>query len=387
MARFLFVVPPFAGHVNPTISVGRELQHRGHDVAWAGLPGGVDRLLPDDVCFLATGSPGDVDRLLRNGERAHDLRFAAAFKFLWERVLVPLGHAMLDGVEAVVQSWRPDVMVSDQQALAGAAVAQRHGLPWATSATTSAELVDPLAAMPLAADWVGRQLAEFRAAAGAAGPGDLRFSEHLVLVFSTARLVDAERRFPAQVAFVGPSLSDRPQAEPFPWDWLDPDVPHVLVSLGTVNAEAGAPFFAAAAAGLADLPLQAVVVAPPELVTARADNLLVRPHVPQLALLPQLDAVVCHAGHNTVCETLAHGLPLVVAPIRDDQPVIAEQVVRAGAGLRVRFGRVSPGVLRESVGRVLAETGFRSAAREVRRSFETAGGAPAAASRLEALAR
>ena len=39
MARFLFVVPPFAGHVNPTIPVAAELVSRGHEVAWAGLPG------------------------------------------------------------------------------------------------------------------------------------------------------------------------------------------------------------------------------------------------------------------------------------------------------------------------------------------------------------
>ena len=38
MSRFLFVVPPMAGHVNPTLPVGRELAARGHDVAWAGPP-------------------------------------------------------------------------------------------------------------------------------------------------------------------------------------------------------------------------------------------------------------------------------------------------------------------------------------------------------------
>ena len=31
MSRFLFVVPPLTGHVNPTIPVGRELAGRGHD--------------------------------------------------------------------------------------------------------------------------------------------------------------------------------------------------------------------------------------------------------------------------------------------------------------------------------------------------------------------
>jgi MGT family glycosyltransferase len=115
-------------------------------------------------------------------------------------------------------------------------------------------------------------------------------------------------------------------------------------------------------------------------------NVVVRGRVPQLALLRHMNAVVCHGGHNTVCEALAHDLPSVLAPIRDDQPVVAEQVVQAGAGVRVRFGRVTAGDLRKAVRDVLDEAGYRRAAHDIRRSFDAAGGAPAAADRLESLA-
>jgi len=95
--------------------------------------------------------------------------------------------------------------------------------------------------------------------------------------------------------------------------------------------------------------------------------------------------VVCHAGHNTVCETLSHGVPLVVAPIRDDQPVIANQVTTAGAGIRVHFSRVSAGELRTALTTVLANPSYRSAARRIQTSFTAAGGAAAAADHLEKL--
>jgi len=108
--------------------------------------------------------------------------------------------------------------------------------------------------------------------------------------------------------------------------------------------------------------------------------------LPQLALLPHMQAVVCHGGHNTVCEALAQGLPLVVLPIKDDQPVVAEQVAGAGAGLRLKFGRVRPAELREAVLRVLGDPSFRDAAAKVARSFAAAGGAPRAASLLLELA-
>lgn len=48
-------------------------------------------------------------------------------------------------------------------------------------------------------------------------------------------------------------------------------------------------------------------------------------------LLPHAAAVRCHAGHNTVCEALARGVPLVLAPIEDDRPIVAQQVEWAGA--------------------------------------------------------
>src|SRR5258708_39339031 len=93
-----------------------------------------------------------------------------------------------------------------------------------------------------------------------------------------------------------------------------------------------------------------------------APNVLVRSRVPQLELLPQLDAVVCHAGHNTVCEALAHGIPLVVAPIRDDQPIVAQQVVDAGAGIRLKYGRANSDEIVAALVTILETASYRQAA-------------------------
>jgi len=65
--------------------------------------------------------------------------------------------------------------------------------------------------------------------------------------------------------------------------------------------------------------------------------------------------------------------------------VIADQVARAGAGLRVRFGRLRADALASAVNRVLLEPEFRAAARHIQASFRAAGGAGRAAERLEAL--
>jgi MGT family glycosyltransferase len=162
----------------------------------------------------------------------------------------------------------------------------------------------------------------------------------------------------------------------------------MVVSLGTVNTEAGGRFFATAVQAVAPLAnrLQTILVAPPDLIGVVSDHILVRDFVPLLDLLPHLDAVICHGGHNTVCEALAHAVPLVVAPIRDQQPVVARQVVDAGVGARVHFGRVDAGGLRNAITTVLDNPSYRAAAQRVQASFAAAGGADAAADHLEKLA-
>jgi MGT family glycosyltransferase len=407
VSRFLFVVPPLTGHTNPTVAVADALRERGHVVAWAGYPKVIRPLLPAGAELIPVGGDLDDDdpELAAVKASSEGLRGAEALLFLWQDFLIPLGRAMVPGVEAAVDSFRPDVLVVDQQAIAGAVVARRRGLPWATSATTSAELVDPFALLPKVGEWVVEELRQFQADVGVSGQADLRFSEHLVLAFSTRELAGPERVFPEHYRFVGPSLGARPVGDNFPWDWLDPSRRAVLVSLGTINTATpgGRRFLGEAVAALASPALaarvQGVVVGPSD-VNANGNgegngngpgleptptNVLIREFVPQLELLGRVDAVVSHGGHNTVCEALAHGLPLVVAPIRDDQPIVAQQVADAGAAVRVRFGRIRAGELAGAIATVLDEPSYRQSAQRLQASFATAGGASAAADALEAL--
>lgn len=391
MGRFLFVVPPLEGHTNPTVAVGRVLADRGHAVAWVGHPEVVPDLLPASAEFLpvADRAPAEVVEAMA----VRNLRpptGAVGLRSFWDEFVLPIGRHMSRGTGAAVDAFGPDVVVADQHALAGPAVALRTGLPWATSATSSADLVDPLAGLPKVQAWLAERMAGLLVDAGVdpatAAAVDPRFSPHLLLAFTSAELVGAPEACPDHWALVGPALGGRADDTPFPWDWLDgDDRPTVLVTLGTVNWRAGARFFATAAEALGGLDVRGIVVAPPEHVPDPPANVLVVPRVPQLALLPLVDLVVAHGGHNTVCEALGAGVPLVLAAVRDDQPFVADQVVRAGAGIRVKFHRVGAPELRAAMTTVLAEPSFRAAVARVRASFAAAGGAAAAADRLDAL--
>jgi UDP:flavonoid glycosyltransferase YjiC (YdhE family) len=308
-------------------------------------------------------------------------------------MLLPLARGTLPRLLDVMATYAPDVVIADHQALAGAFAARRLGIRFATFCTTSASIVDPLSDLPRVKEWIDLEVARLERDAGLEPLPSPDTSPHLVVVFSTEALVgDApgksaageDRSWPGHFRFVGPSIQDRPDSTPFPWSELA-DRPRIFVSLGTISAGTGTEFYEALAGGLGDLDAQVILAAHPSLVPDPPRNFIVRERVPQLTLLSHVDAVVCHAGHNTVCEALAHGLPLVVAPIRDDQPVVASQVVRAGAGVRVRDGRVSLASLRDAVLRVLREPEFRRGAARIRASFASGRRPAAAADALEAM--
>jgi MGT family glycosyltransferase len=378
--RFLFAVPPLAGHVAAVAAVAAELARRDHKVAWTGHRASLEPLLRPRSRIFSALADEDAARLRDDRLRTR----GPADPTFWEEFLVPLGHAMLPGVETAVDRFRPDVVVGDQLVLAAPVAARRREIPWATSAATPAEFTRPLADRPDDERRVRERIGGFQLDHGIDDLLDLRFSDHLVLVFSTGALLGDVSFFPDHFAFVGPVLG-RPAPSAFPWDRLD-GRPAVLVSLGTAGDPSHERFFRVAAEAVRELDVQAVFAAPPGTVGDVPPNVLVRRQVPRPKLLERMSAVVCDGGYGAVCESLAHGLPLVAAPIRDDQPIIAGLVERAGAGTAVPFDGVRPDELRTALATVLADGPHRAAAGRVRDSFAAAGGAAEAADRLEKLA-
>ena len=379
MSRFLFVSLPLTGHVNPMAAVARTLSAQGHEVAWAGSESYLRPLVGPDARILQIP--------LRPHRRQADRGMAAA-KTRWEEYIVPHCRVSLKGVDKAVRAFEPDVLAVDQHAVAGALVAHRYGLPWASMAVTTMELTRPYRALPKVEAWIQGHLAAMWSGAGLPGepPHDLRFSPHLLVAF-TGEALTGPLDWPDNAVLVGPALAERPVRD-FPMDWLDPDRRHVLVSMGTLSAESSHGFYQRAVEALRPLGdrVQAILTTDPGTVPDPPEHILIRGRVPVLELMPRLDAVVSHGGLNTTCEALAHGVPLVIAPIKGDQPINAAQVEAAGAGRRVSFARVRPDALRQAVLAVLDDPSYRAAALRIRDSFTAAGGAAAAAAHLARLA-
>ncbi len=317
--------------------------------------------------------------------RFHSARGFSNLRLMWEEVFVPLTRAMLPGVLDAAERFQPNVLISDQQTLAGALAARKLGLVWATTACTPVDRVVSLRWLPKVLAWTEERLADLQREIGLMPVDTPEDSPYLVLSFTTEALAGEDPRARRQYRYVGPALGRRDDDTSFPWERLLP-LPRVLVSLGTLNVERGRAFFDQVKQALADLPIQVILVAPDDF-GPFPTNVIAQPWVPQLELLARVDLLVSHGGNNSVCEALARAIPVIVVPVTNDQPAIAQQVVNSGCGLRLSFRRSSAAQIRDAVHSVLADPRYRLAAQRISRSFEEAGGARRAADLLETLAQ
>jgi UDP:flavonoid glycosyltransferase YjiC (YdhE family) len=394
--RLLFVLPPLAGHLHPAAALAAELGRRGHVVAWAGPEPALRPVLGPGALVLPTGS-----RVFR--EQA--VGGTAAIRTLWRDFVVPYARFTLPAVRRAVQEWRPDLVLVDQHSPAGALAAHRHGVPWAGFAPSSMELGRPPLDQPELGEWQQELLRGLwrRAGLPEAEYADPRFSDRLIVACTAPALLGAPGQddggtaggagavpgepLPGRCVAVGPLLAERRPSAPFPWELLDCGRRRVLVTLGTLSASVAGDFLRRTGEALAPLAdrVQAVVAAPRQVLDRLPAGVLGRPEVPVLDLLRrgEVHAVLCHGGMNTVCESLAHGVPLVLAPIRHDQPLTSARVAALGAGVTVDFATARPQDIREALLTVLDRPEPRRAAELMARRLAGLGGAARAADLLE----
>jgi UDP:flavonoid glycosyltransferase YjiC (YdhE family) len=366
MSKLLFVGPPFIGHLNPAISVATELEARGHEIGWVGN----ERLLNDlgSKARVVRGYALDWVTDLAN-ERPSKLRGPHAVASLWQTYM-GMAQSMFASVVEALDVFRPDLVLSDQQTFAGSLAAREAGYRWLTLATTPGETGSGLQSNTGFHQLLTSLLEELRCELGLGDIADPRFSPYGTLLFSSHALTGT---LPPElnVGCVGCSIKYRRESSAFPWEALD-QRRKVLVSLGTLNDLAGKNFLDEAWLACRERreTVQTILLDPSASIERASDSdVLILKSVPQLALLKHMDAVVCHGGQNTISEALSHGLPLVIAPIRDDQPMNAALVVDAGAGVRVRFGRPNAAAIGTAIDSVLNEPGYRAAAAAIQPSM------------------
>jgi hypothetical protein len=275
-------------------------------------------------------------------------------------------RAILTGMLAAIDEWRPDLILRDVAELGSSVAAELRSIPQfrvLLGLDKFNELMVPVAA-PL--------LAPLRESVGLPpDPAGDRLRAVPALTLVPEILEEPEIPRPAGI---------HRYREPADIGVPDDD-PLIYITFGTVSAAipSAAVAFRTVVDALADMPARLLVTigdnGDPANWPTFPPNVRIEKWVPQATALRGAAAMVCHGGMGTVIGALAAGVPLVVAPQFADHPDNAARVAALGAGIRVgsdgMSGPVDASGVRAAAERVLSEPTFRAAARNVAAEIAT----------------
>lgn len=392
--RVLLASSAEKGHLNPLVGVAQWLRRAGHHVGWLAVPEAASQLASLDVEVLDLQAPPPAHRHLTGGEALARLVLEAEALRGWIRsLLLDAAPGLVEPVRRVFRSFRPDVAALDGMLYPAVLAAHAEGVPW-VGVSSALTLLEPPGFDSELLRTV-RSLSAEREALFAGHGLHPAFrtceclSDRLNVIFATESLVGDDAPLPPRTVLVGPSLPPGPRGDeaPFPFAALD-GRPLAYVSFGSqISWQPDAYRIVARAA--AALGVQAVVsagdlAAEPAFLRSLPAGTVVVPYAPQLELLRRASLLVSHGGANSVMEALAHGVPMLLLPVCNDQFLQAHYVSRSGVGLVLEREALGEKRCTEALGQLLADPACRLAASRAQASYRERNGARLAA---EAVAR
>lgn len=382
MARVLFINGGSEGHINPTIGLVEELVSRGEEVVYFCIDAFRERMEKAG----ATVRTFDDQKLIKafvSGGRTYTL----------ERVngLLLTADVVIPSVLEQIQGEHFDYIIHDSMFGCGRLLAQIMKLPAISSCTTfaqtkasfdqileqffknvPAEIVQPINDQFQS---LTKRIHE-KYGAEVASPYEVFCNPApLTIVYTTKEFQPDGEAFDSTYKFVGPSISSRMTQQNFDFAAIQGKNP-IYISLGTVFNQA-AHFYKLCFEAFRNT--EHTIVMSIGSKTPIADlglipkNFIVENYVPQTDILQHAKLFITHGGMNSTHEGLYYGVPLMVIPQSADQPVIAEQVAKTGAGMRLQMQGLTANQLREAADQVLSSS-YVEAAANIKNSFQNSGG-------------
>ncbi len=396
MARILFMTTKEKGHVNPMLPVATRLQKRGHHVGWRCLPHATDRLtaLGIDV----SPSPerdGSDESLATGGAELAQLVVDNDRLLEWIRILlIEQVPEQIDPTRRALRRWEPDVLVVDPMLYQGIIAAHLEDVPYACiSSSLNPVTPDDLDCRHTrnmrAIDAERREVFARYGMSPTFKVADC-LSPELNIVFTRRDYIGDDTPVPEATHLVGPTQPvERGDEAPFPWDALD-GRSLVYASFGS-QIYHQPQYFERIAAATEALEVQLVIscgaLAEGEWARSLPSHVITRAYTPQRKLLERVRLMITHGGANSVMEALVAGVPLVIHPVCNDQPMQAYFARRRGVGIDVDLGAMTHSELGDELRRLLADDApERLAVSELAHRYRDVDGAERAATLIEEFA-
>lgn len=412
MTHFGILCPPATGHLNPIITLGYELQNRGHQVTLFGVIDVQSKAVAAGLNFKAIGeSEYPVGAVAQVLTRLGDLNGLAALQYTINYYKQGATIVLRDAPKAIKEAGVQALLI-DQSTLEGGTVADYLSIPFIT--VCNALILNPEPGVPPALtpweydpSWwaylrnqlgyalltfigqpIGEVIAKYRK--------QWNLSPYSYHNDPFSKLAQISQQ-PAEFEFPRSSLpqcfhftglySDPASRESttFPFEKLT-EKPLIYASLGTVQNQMMWIFHSIAEA-CAEINAQLVISlggsGSIESLPKLPGSPLVVEYAPQLELLKKATLTITHAGLNTTLESLSNGVPMVAIPIANDQPGVGARIAWSGTGEVVPLENLSVFKLKSAIKRVLTEDSYKKNALRLQQAIYRAGGVRRAADIVE----
>jgi rhamnosyltransferase subunit B len=310
---------------------------------------------------------------------------------------------------------RADLLVSHPVTFAAPVLAEKVGLPWASSVLAPLSFFSTTdAPAPPPAPWMvhlgrvglGRVIINFarratrgwmepvyrlRSALGLPRRGDPlfegQFSPTLTLALFSRLLADPQPDWPPNVAVTGFSFYNHPGGlSPELAAFLSSGPAPVVFTLGSSAVGAAGTFYEESVRAADMLGIRAVLLtghfAENRPANMNSGNVFVTAEAPHADLLPRASVVVHQGGIGTTAQAIRAGRPMLVVPHAHDQPDNAFRVSRLGVSRTVYPGQYKAGRVARELRHLLGGRRYAERAAEAARQVRAEGGAEAAADAL-----
>lgn len=361
-----------AGHLRPLMPLLDEARRSGHETLVVCPPALTVLVAATDHPYRIGGEPPEgAVRPIREALPVVSGREASILgnRELFGRLATT---AMLPAMEAVLQEWRPDVVLRDPCEYASAVAAGPLQIATVQVAIGMAEI-----------EWASIDVAAPELEGHRHGlVGELRRSPYVT-------------RFPVSLdpsPFADTKRFSEPppqKLEALPDWWAGSRAPLVYVSFGTVlgHMTFAEQVYQTAIDALAGVEARVLLTVghrfDASALTEVPDHVHVEAWVDQAQVSAEADLVVCHGGSGTTFGALAAGVPVIVVPMFADQFTNGPRIAQAGAGLvaaiepdaqgrRRPLRRADAASIRRAVETVLAQASYGQGAKALAAEMNSA---------------
>jgi len=386
--KIIWFCIPAHGHTNPTIEVVRELVRRGNEVRYYSFEEFREKIEGAGAEFVSC----DAYLPALDAKSERKLREVSTTEMSVQSFRIT---AILDPIISQdMESWQPDVLVTDSACFWGKLTAIKFNLPWVCSTTTFAfnkdsaqymqQSASEIADMVLGLPRMNREIRKLRG-----------------LGYHVKNVLDIVQNKPDDNTIVYTSRIFQPCAETFDemhYRFVGPSVreveprekagrPLVFASLGTViNDRPG--FYRTLIEALHDEDVDLLISCgkafDPTVLGELPANVRVEHYVDQMEVLSRASLFVTHCGMNSASEGMWMAVPELLFPLTGEQRAVARRVSEVGAGVLLDEEDAKDAQkLKSAVLCALVDEGLSAGAARMREDLRSCGGPSAGADFIE----